>query len=121
VQDAAGTDFDAAALAIDHEGRGPDTLQRIAELAPGRAHVIGFIADADQVISRVLDGANGNAGAVVAHADAIVLDVDLHHRRHVVHLGSIEAVVDQFLDQRDGPPATGMADLHVEFFLREKL
>ena len=47
---AASLNGDTSVLAVDHEGRGPDALQGVAQLSARRADVVGLVGDADGIV-----------------------------------------------------------------------
>jgi hypothetical protein len=117
----AGLHLDPAPHAVRDEGRSPDALQGVAELAAGRADVVRLVADPDQVVERAVDGGGRQARPVVPDADRVGLNGNGDLRRDVGRLASVQCVVDQLLDQGDGPLPLVVADLHRQFFLAEEL
>jgi hypothetical protein len=82
---------------------------------------VRFIAHAHQIVQRVLQGLDGHAWAGITDAHAIGLHGDLDVRGKASVLTGIEGVINQLLQQSHRPLLFSEADLHLEFFLAEKL
>jgi hypothetical protein len=105
-----------------HHGRcGPDALEGVALLAAGGADVVGLVADADVVIERTDQRRAGQAGAVVPHAETVLINGDFDDRWRPIHLAGIQAVINQLLEEGDGPLLAAVTDLFGEGFLAEKV
>src|SRR5262245_31811512 len=76
-----GDDIDATVPGVaGDERRGPEALEGVAELAPGRADVVGLVADPRQVVERPHQDGGGQARAVVGNGDGVAFYGDLDPR-----------------------------------------
>src|SRR6266511_252105 len=116
-----GHHFDIAVLAMRDIGRRPQAFQRVAQLPTARADVVCLITHTHQIVERLLQDLHRQAWPVIPDTHAIWFDCHLDIRGHAGALTGIESVVDQLLEQGDGPLWLSEADLHLQLFLAEKL
>jgi len=96
VPDVAGGDRDMGLGGIaQHERGGIGQLQGIAQLAARRRNAQAFVRDPDGVVETAGHNLGQNAGAVVADAEAVGVDLDANVRGDAAGLAGVETVVDQ--------------------------
>jgi hypothetical protein len=118
---AASHDLHVTGRAIDHEGRCPDALESVAQLAAGRADVVRLVRNADGIVERPLQHVRRQAGAVVHDGDGVGFNDQADRRRRAGVLARVHAIVDQLPHQGQRPQVRGVPDLHGEFLLGEEL
>jgi hypothetical protein len=103
VQGVPGHHLDPSLLPTGDIRRGPDAFQRVPQLSTAWAHVVRLVADPDQVIEPAPDGRCRQSWTIVLHTEGVRLKGDGNIRENPRGLAGIKRVVDQFLQQGQGP------------------
>jgi hypothetical protein len=111
----------AHSVTTHHIRRGPDTLECIAQLAPARADVVRFIADAHQIVETALKRRLGHARAIVVHKESMLIESHGDLWRDPRRLTGIKGIIEQLFREGNWPVPPWKTDLHLQLALGEEL